>query len=145
MKATSIAGLALDGGVGVETIRYYQRRGLIGTPERPSGAGLAGGFRRYGDEDRRRLRFIRAAQRAGFTLAQIGELLSLDGTMDRARARALADEQLEKLDSRIADLIVTREALRRLADRCSADGPGPCPIINAFEHPEAGRHTGREG
>ena len=55
----TIAGLARQGGVGVETVRYYQRRGLLGTPERPSGDGLNGSVRRYGNEDVRKLRFIR--------------------------------------------------------------------------------------
>ncbi len=57
----TIAGLAREGGVGVETIRYYQRRGLLGTPERPGGPGGAGRIRRYGEADVRRLRFIRSS------------------------------------------------------------------------------------
>ncbi len=67
MKTTTIAGLAQAGGVGVETVRYYQRRGLLDQPARPDGGGLGGGVRRYGEADVRRLRFIRAAQAAGFT------------------------------------------------------------------------------
>ena len=69
---TTIAGLAREGGVGVETVRYYQRRGLLDLPDRSNGAGANGGVRRYGPADARRLRFIRAAQAAGFTLEQIG-------------------------------------------------------------------------
>ncbi|MET0741815.1 MAG: MerR family transcriptional regulator, partial [Microvirga sp.] len=65
MSETTIAGLARAGGVGVETVRYYQRRGLLSTPERPEGGGLGGGVRRYGDAQIRRLRFIRQAQGAG--------------------------------------------------------------------------------
>jgi MerR family mercuric resistance operon transcriptional regulator len=64
-------------------VRYYQRRGLLYTPERPSGVGSAGGVRRYGTDEVRRLRFIRSAQAAGFTLQQTGELLALDATDDR--------------------------------------------------------------
>lgn len=60
MAERTISELARAGGVGVETIRYYQRRGLLGTPARPEGAGRAGGIRRYGEGDLRRLRFIRA-------------------------------------------------------------------------------------
>src|SRR3546814_17534265 len=67
----SIGKLAAAGGVGVETIRYYQRRGLLGTPVRSGGDGWGGGIRRYGDKDLRRLKFIRAAQAAGFTLDEI--------------------------------------------------------------------------
>ena len=79
-----IGGLAEAGGVGVETIRYYQRRGLLRTPD-PGGT-----TRRYEESDLRRLRFIRQAQAAGFTLNQIGELLTLDAGTDRTRARAMA-------------------------------------------------------
>ena len=85
MNALTIGTLASEGGVGVETIRYYQRRGLLETPAR---ADLYGGIRRYGEDDLRRLRFIRSAQAAGFTLEQIAELLALDATDDRARARS---------------------------------------------------------
>ena len=129
---TTIAGLAREGGVGVETVRYYQRRGLLPTPPRSGGTALAGGVRRYGDADVRRLRFIRAAQGAGFTLDQIAELLALDAGEDRARARALAGERLVALDARIAELQRAREALARLASDCAAGGEGPCPIITAF-------------
>jgi MerR family mercuric resistance operon transcriptional regulator len=132
MKAVTIAGLAREGGVGVETIRYYQRRGLLATPKRDGGSGSGGGIRRYGDEDRRRLRFIRSAQAAGFTLEQIGELLELDASEDRSRARELANQQLTVLDAQILALETARDALRRLAHRCGATASGPCPIIAAF-------------
>ena len=90
-------------------------------------------MRRYGAEDVRRLRFIRQAQAAGFTLEQIGELLALDAGEDRARARALAEARLVELDARIAELEAARAALRRLALACGVGGKGPCPIIAAFE------------
>jgi MerR family mercuric resistance operon transcriptional regulator len=130
---TTIAGLARAGGVGVETVRYYQRRGLLDTPERPGGGGLSGGVRRYGDDDVRRLRFIRAAQAAGFTLEQIGELLALDAGEDRARARELARARLASLDAKIAELETARAALWRLAGACASSDTGPCPIIASFE------------
>jgi MerR family transcriptional regulator, mercuric resistance operon regulatory protein len=129
---TTIAGLAKAGGVGVETVRYYQRRGLLATPDRSGGSGL-GGVRRYGEGDVRRLRFIRSAQAAGFTLEQIAELLALDAGEDRARARALAAERIEALDARIAELAAARDALSRLAHECGSGRQGPCPIIAAFE------------
>lgn len=132
---TTIAGLARAGGVGVETVRFYQRKGLLETPERPGSSGLGGGVRRYGEADVRRLRFIRAAQAAGFTLDQIGELLSLDAGADRSRARALAAGRLTALDARIAELQAARAALTRLADACAASRSGPCPIIASFEEP----------
>ena len=130
---TTIAGLAREGGVGVETVRYYQRRGLLDTPDRPDGAGTNGGIRRYGPADVRRLRFIRSAQAAGFTLKQIGELLALDATDDRARARELAAERIAALDAKINELGKVRASLRRLARECGSGSEGPCPILTAFE------------
>lgn len=135
MTALTIGKLASSGGVGVETIRYYQRRGLLGMPERSGGAGLGGGVRRYDQSDVRRLRFIRAAQSAGFTLDQIAELLALDASQDRPRARtlALAEERLATLDAKIAELTAVRASLRRLSHDCRTGGAGPCPILVAFE------------
>jgi MerR family mercuric resistance operon transcriptional regulator len=123
----TISMLAQTGGVGVETVRYYQRRGLLDTPVR--GAGI----RRYGAGDARRLAFIRSAQAAGFTLEQIGELLRLDAGQDRARARELAAERIAALNRKIAELQAARSALERLAQQCHANEDGPCPIIAAFD------------
>lgn len=131
--AMTISVLAQVAGVGVETIRFYQRRGLLELPERSGGSGLSGGIRRYDAEHLRRLRFIRSAQAAGFTLDQIGELLRLDAGEDRARARELAREQLGVLDAKIAELENARAALRRLAHACEASERGPCPILAAFD------------
>ena len=130
-----IAGLAHAGGVGVETVRYYQRRGLLETPERPGSGGYGSGVRRYGEPDVRRLRFIRSAQAAGFTLEQIAELIALDATDDRARARELARDRISALDAKIAELKAARDALSRLARACGSGSAGPCPIITAFEPP----------
>jgi MerR family mercuric resistance operon transcriptional regulator len=130
-----IAGLAQAGDVGVETVRYYQRRGLLDQPARPEGGGSSGGVRRYGAADVNRLRFIRAAQAAGFTLEQVGELLALDASDDHAKARDLAERQIAALDARIAELAAARDALRRLARACGQTTSGPCPILSAFEGP----------
>ena len=129
MAAITVAALARAGGVGVETVRFYQRRGLLRTPERPAGGGSGGGVRRYGEEDVRRLRFIRSAQAAGFTLDEIGELLQLDAGQDRPRIRELAAERLAALDARIAELTRAREALQGLVHECASGGAGPCPIF----------------
>ncbi len=129
----TIGKLARAGGVGVETIRYYQRRGLMPTPVRSGGDGWGGGIRRYGEEDVRRLRFIRAAQGAGFTLEEIGELLALESSDDRVRVRELARQRIAVLDDKIAQMSATRAALTRLADQCAASDKGPCPILTAFE------------
>jgi Predicted transcriptional regulators len=123
----TIGQLAQAGAVGVETVRYYQRRGLIETPRR------GGGIRRYGPETARRLRFIRAAQTAGFSLNEIGELLALDASRDRARAHELAGARIAVLDQKIADLTAARASLKRLARACAGAEDGPCPIIEAFE------------
>ena len=128
----TIAAFARAGGVGVETVRYYQRRGLLRTPTRAAGGGVAGGVRRYSADDVRRLNFIRSAQGAGFTLEQIGELLELDAGHDHARARELAKEQLVVLDAKIAELEAARASLQRLARACGTTAKGPCPIISAF-------------
>lgn len=136
MVAT-IAGFAREGGVGVETIRYYQRRGLLDTPDRPNGSGSGGGIRRYGPADVRRLRFIRSAQGAGFTLEQIAELLALDATNDRTRVRDLANERIAALDAKIEELRRVRASLDQLARECGAGLEGPCPILTAFEFDRA--------
>jgi len=127
MKDMTIARLGSAAGVGVETVRYYQRRGLLAVPA------SAGGIRRYGAEDLRRLRFIRRAQAAGFTLEEIAELLALDRTDDRARVRDLAASRLATLDAKIAELEASRAALERLRSSCATGRKGPCPILEAFD------------
>lgn len=133
MASMTIAGLAREGGVGVETVRYYQRRGLLDTPERPLGGGSGGSVRRYSRDDVRRLCFIRSAQAAGFTLEQIGELLALNATNDRVRVLQLASGRIAALDAKIEELTRVRASLRHLAHECSSASEGPCPILTAFE------------
>ncbi|TZG29687.1 MerR family transcriptional regulator [Sphingomonas montanisoli] len=128
VNGLTIGKLAAKGGVGVETIRYYQRRGLLTEPARGDGV------RRYGDEDVRRLRFVRSAQSAGFTLEEIGELLGLDAVDDRARARELARARIAAIDLKIEELQAARASLSRLTKDCAKGGAGPCPIIAAFDH-----------
>ena len=129
MKSLTISGLALSGGVGVETIRYYQRRGLLMTPQRPKGSGSV---RRYGDDDIERLKFIRSAQDSGFTLDQIKELLSLDPRKNRKRAREIARARIRDLDQKIAAMTKARRALEAMAKLC-ASNKGRCPIIPSFD------------
>jgi MerR family mercuric resistance operon transcriptional regulator len=117
---------------GVETVRYYQRRGLLQTPERHGSEGHGSAVRRYGEHDIGKLRFIRSAQAAGFTLEQIAELIALDATDDRTRARVLATDRIKALDAKIAELKAAREALSRLARQCGNGSAGPCPILTAF-------------
>ena len=128
MARDTIGGLATAAGVGVETVRYYQRRGLLPEPARPPGE-----VRRYSDEDVKRLRFIRSAQAAGFTLNEIKEVLDLDASDDRARARQLAQSRVAAIDARIEELREARDALAGLASACARKRGGPCPILRAFD------------
>ncbi len=126
-KPLTIGRLAAAGGVGVETIRFYQRNGLLQTPTRETGV------RRYDREDVRRLRFIRQAQAAGFTLAEIKELLALDAGENRSRAREFARRRIKVLDDKIAEMQRARDSLRRLASECAEGSAGPCPILASFD------------
>jgi MerR family transcriptional regulator, mercuric resistance operon regulatory protein len=127
-KSDTIGALAKAAGVGVETVRYYQRRGLLPQPTRP-----AGEVRRYGEADVKRLKFIRSAQAAGFTLNEIGELIALDASDDRVRARELAQARVAAIDEKIAELREARDALAGLATDCAKKRGGPCPILKAFD------------
>ncbi|WP_156678159.1 MerR family transcriptional regulator [Sphingomonas profundi] len=135
MASLTISALARAGGVGVETVRYYQRRGLLDQPERPFGPGSGGGVRRYGEAETQRLKFIRAAQRAGFSLEEIRELVALDRDTDRVRIRTLARQRLGALDRRIDELQAARAWLGELEGQCASGEEGPCPIIEAFVGP----------
>ncbi len=127
-NSDTIGGLAKAAGVGVETVRYYQRRGLLAEPPKPHGE-----IRRYSDEDVRRLKFIRSAQAAGFTLAEIAGLLELSESDDRTRIRALATARVAALDAKIAELSDARTALSGLATACKNKRGGACPILSAFD------------
>jgi len=86
-----------------------------------------------GSDDLRRLKFIRQAQAAGFTLGEIKELLDLDASEDRGRVRELANARVAALGTKIAELEQARTALRRLARECGSGTAGPCPILTSFE------------
>jgi len=128
MTALRISDLAKQGGVGVETVRFYQRKGLLDVPR-----GEAAGGRHYGPDDVRRLQYVRRAQAAGFTLAEIAELIALDQTDDRPRAREMAKVRIAALDAEIARLEEARRSLTKLAKDCAKGGSGPCPILAAFD------------
>ena len=126
MADLTIGSLARAARVGVETVRFYQRKGLVAVPPK------AGGIRRYDARDVERLRFIKRAQAAGFTLSEIAELIALDAGEDRPRARQLAAARIAALDDKIAELKQARASLARLARECGEDRAGPCPIIALF-------------
>jgi len=127
-ETMTIGRLAKSAGVNVETIRYYQRRGLIGEPRKPPG-----GHRRYTSQVLRQVAFIRRAQQLGFTLEEIGRLLEMCDSPDQAEALAIAEQRLEVIHSRAAELDRMRTELVRLIDACrKSKGRGPSPLIRAL-------------
>jgi MerR family mercuric resistance operon transcriptional regulator len=133
VEPLKIGQLAASAGVGVETIRYYQRRKLLGTPVR-----ALGGQRSYPPEYVDRLRFIKRAQALGFSLADVAALLQLNDGTGHVRARQLAAARLAEIDSRIADLAAMRAVLARLIRDCEhAEGRVPCPIVATLLHEDA--------
>jgi Hg(II)-responsive transcriptional regulator len=129
-KGRTIGALAAAAGVHVETVRYYERRGLLAKPR------AVRGWRRYDDQALQTLRFVKRAQKLGFSLAEIAELLALRrSTRERtcARVRARAQEKLAEVDAKLRDLLAIRGALAELAAACPAEGPaGRCPILSAL-------------
>ena len=120
----TIGKLAQSAGVGVETVRYYQRRGLLAEPP------AMGGYRRYDANHLERLNFIKRAQGVGFTLEEIGELMTLNDTRDHRLARSLAGEKIRSIEARIEQLAKVADALRHLVRECECGGQEmPCPII----------------
>ena len=120
----TIGKLAKAAGVGVETVRYYQRRRLLPTP------GAARSYRRYGANHVERLLFIKRAQGIGFTLKEVAELLALNDTRDHRVARKLASQKIADIESRIAQMKKVANALRTLVRECECGGQDmPCPII----------------
>lgn len=123
----TIGRLARAADVNIETIRYYQRRGLLATPRRP-----LGGVRRYPPDTLARLRFIRRAQELGFTLREIAELLKL-GNGSCRETRAIAEHRLADIETRIRDLQSMRTTLDKLIRTCRDGNQPPCPIIASLE------------
>jgi len=122
----TIGTLAERSGVNVETIRYYQRRGLLLEPPKPPD-----GYRRYPLETVKRVRFIKRAQNLGFTLDEITGLLQLDEMKACLKTRTAAAQKLELIERKVADLSRMRRALSRLVRACDASPAGePCPIIH---------------
>lgn len=128
----TIGTVAAQAGVGVETIRYYQRRGLIAEPPRRNA-----GFRQYPPETVSRLRFIKRAQRLGFSLNEVQELLSLrlSGATSRNDVRTRAEAKIAELDQKIRALRSMKKALTSLTTSCCAGsgGESDCPILDALE------------
>jgi DNA-binding transcriptional MerR regulator len=123
--------LARAAGVGVQTVRYYERIGLLREPPRSTG-----GYREYDGTDLRRLRFVRSAQELGFTLGEIEDLLALRVRRGRscAAVAATADRAMARVDDKVRELEAMRRALARLRIACDDGSPtGDCPILEALE------------
>lgn len=124
----SVGAFAAAAGVNVETIRFYQRKGLLPEPRRPYGQ-----IRRYGEPDVARVKFVKSAQRLGFSLEEIAGLLRLEDGTHCDEARVMAEQKLEDVRSKLRDLRRMESALKKLvADCCASHGTITCPLISAL-------------
>lgn len=124
----TIGKLAKAAGVGVETVRYYQRCGLLSVPERAFGT-----VRRYSQQSLQRLYFIRRAQSLGFTLDEIQVLLRQSNGGSCKTARTLAEQKLDLVEKRLQDLRRLQAELERLVRQCHTHGnEASCPLIDAL-------------
>lgn len=134
-KGLSAGALAREAGVNVETLRYYERRGLLPLPPRTEA-----GYRRYPAETVRRLRFMKRAQALGFSLEEIRDLLGLrvrPRGRSCAEVRRCASAKAAEVETKIHDLRRMKRALDRLVAACAGRGPvGTCPILDALEEGE---------
>jgi MerR family mercuric resistance operon transcriptional regulator len=125
----TIGALAREAGVHVETIRYYQRRGLVPEPSKP-----LGGIRNYAPEHVQRLRFIKQAQQLGFSLEEVEDLLSLEDGLHCHEVEKIAGQKLATVRERISQLKTIESALATLIGKCSRNkGKLRCPLISALE------------
>lgn len=128
MKIIGIGQLAKDVSVPIDTVRHYERIGLLQPATR-----LASGYRRYGEIERKRLRFIRRAKALGFTLDEIDELLALSAGRNVQSIRKTASARLTDIERRIEELNRVRDSLRQLIAACPGHGRAEaCPILNAL-------------
>ncbi len=128
LQSYTIGQLAADAGVSVETVRYYQRRKMFPVPKRSHGSP-----RRYGRAEAERLRFIKGAQRLGFTLNEVDDLLKLLNPMSCGQTRTIAAAKLEVVDERIRELRSLRNEFKRLLAACDANtDKSRCPIIEGL-------------
>jgi len=131
-KPLTIGALAKAAGVNTETVRYYQRRGLLAVPPKS-----LNGYHHYPAQDVKRLRFIKRAQKLGFSLDEVANLLRL-GEARCAETRELATHKLELIETRIADLERMAGTIRELVQRCGTGGAEGCPIVESLSDGEAG-------
>jgi len=128
MESLTIGAFAKAAGVNVETIRFYQHKGLLPTPDRPYG-----GIRRYGSADVARVKFVKAAQRLGFSLDEVGQLLKLEDGTHCSEAAELATLRLADVRARLSDLARIEVVLSKLVGECNAHlGNVSCPLVAAL-------------
>ena len=129
----SIGVFAKAAGVNVETIRFYQRKGLLPEPDKPYGS-----IRRYGEADVTRVRFVKSAQRLGFSLDEVAELLRLEDGTHCEEASTLAEHKLKDIREKMADLTRMESVLSELVCACHArKGNVTCPLVTALQGKEA--------
>ena len=129
-----IGQVAERGGVNLQTIRYYEREGLLPAPPR-----LASGYRVFTEDTVRRVRFIKRAQELGFTLAEIRDLLTLRVNESRSsgEVRSIAEAKIADIEGKIRSLVAMKRVLTHLTDRCSGHGPASeCPILESIDSDE---------
>lgn len=137
-ESLTIGSFAKAAGVNVETIRYYQHKGLLPTPDRPPGS-----VRRYGNADVARVKFVKAAQRLGFSLDEVLQLLRLEDGTHCAEAAQLATVRLADVRARLAALGRIESMLSELVEECtSGEGKASCPLIAALRCCPSGRGPG---
>jgi len=131
-----IGEVATQAGVNIETLRYYERRGILEEPAR-----TRSGYRQYPPETIRVIRFIKRAQDLGFTLGEIEDLLRLreDRTTSRADVRSLAETKIKDIEEKVRRLRAMRKALGILLDTCVCNGTRECPILEALNDDAAPR------
>ena len=128
MNSIGIGTLAKRAGVSIDTVRYYEKSGLLAPESR-----LASGYRRYSDEQVFRLRFIRRAQELGFTLKDIRELLGISKQKDVAKVKRAAERKLADVEERLLALKRMRDGLATLVATCPGHGrAADCPILKAL-------------
>lgn len=134
LENLTIGAFASAAGVNVETIRFYQRKGLLPEPDKPFGS-----IRRYGASDVTRVRFVKSAQRLGFSLDEVTELLKLEDGAHCDEAREQAERKLADVRVKLADLRRIEQVLAELVERCcAATGQVRCPLIEALQQTPAG-------
>ena len=127
----TIGAFALAAGVSVETIRFYQRKGLLPEPDRAYGS-----IRRYGESDVARVKFVKSAKRMGFSLDEVAGLLKLEDGTHCDEARVLAEQKLIDVRAKLGDLHRIELALTHLIeDCCASPGTIKCPMISALQAP----------